>query len=445
MAVWVCVAVCVPAWRVAAAETQTASPPVPLTLEAAIQEAMAHNASLQAASLRLQQAEAGVRLARAIRKREWRLEGAANAYVEQNADPQYWFRHEELVNELSVTLADGGKARGEVLVALADAIVARAEYDQSAADLRLQVASAYFAAVQTVEEERWAEEGGRLLRGHLDVARTRVGEGAAPQLDVVRAEAGLAEAEAELRSAQAETARAWYDLVALLGRSPSTEVGTVDTVLGEAAASLPPDQACQAARDGAPVVRVRDAELAVARAGLKLAKSQHKPDLSFALGYTLGNDVTDSRQIITGGFRWSLPLNDHGAHEAREDSAEAAILAADQDLIQAKIGAESAVLKALAGLDGARERLRAMDQVVRLQEAVHDRSATGYEEGAISMRDVLDAGFDLTSARRDRVQAACDLQTRLAELEALVGAASVGRPTGAATPEAPRTEEGAQP
>jgi len=167
----------------------TAPVPTPaLTLDAAIHEALAGNAALEAARARADAASALARAAGALRTHEWHYTGGLTAADAKSIEPDFWFTREELTNELRVALADGGKARAEWRLALAEALAAEAEYAQQASDLALEVIVRFYAVLQADQELQSAADGLALVGEHLRLARVRQAEGDASELDVLRAE-----------------------------------------------------------------------------------------------------------------------------------------------------------------------------------------------------------------------------------------------------------------
>jgi len=395
--------------------------PKPCGIEEAIGEALAHNASLQAAAARVDEAQAAARVADAIRHFAWRYEGAASGIVEQNIDPEYWFAHAELLTSVTTTLSDGGKSKADWLRAIAEVVVARAEYEKQASSLALAVVSAFFGVVGAEAELGAAREGCELVGEHLRMARARFAEGQGPELDVLRAEAALSQAQAAQVGAAAESASARRALAVLLGRPPSELVEVAEAPVGADETVADAELASAQARERAPEVRIGQAELALAQAGVEVARKTNKPDVGIVLSHTLGNDATDSRHVLQAGLRWGLPLGDHGERSARVDEGAARVRAAVALLEEASRQAEVAARDALGALAAARLRLEGLTRAAEVARTVHERATRGYADRAIAMRDLLDAREDLTAAERDRVRAQCDVAVQEARLRQVLG------------------------
>lgn len=423
-----------------------AAAPRPCSIDGAIREALTANASLQAAAARVGEARAAARVADAVRHFPWRYEGGATGVVEQSIDPEYWFAHVELLTSVTTTLSDGGRSKADWLRAMAEVVVAGAEYDKQAADLTFSVVSSYYGIVGADAELRAAREGCELVGDHLRLARARFAEGQGPELDVLRAEAALANAQAAQVGAQAQADSARRTLALLIGRPPSelVEIAEAPASGGEPVPDAEP--AAAQARERAPDVRIGQAELALAQAGVEIARKSNKPGLGIELSHTLGNDATDSRHVFQAGLRWGVPFGDHGERKARVDEGAARVRAADALLEEARRQAELAGRDALGAVAAARLRLEGLTRAAEVARTVHDRAARGYADRAIAMRDLLDARQDLTAAESERVRARCDLAIEEAALRRALGTLVPGTPADAPPPaQTPATQRGSAP
>lgn len=384
--------------------------PAAFTPGDAVVEALASNPEVSSARAEAQAALQAAGLAAAVERGDWTLTGSTSYIEEQNADPLHWFGHWNLTNELRVLLDDGGKTSAAHAEALAQALVARAKLERTVSDLALRV---QVACAETMRAQRVLAlyaEGEELVAEHLRMASTLREEGAASELDVLRARSDLASAHADTVGAAAELDQARLELARLLGRDQSA--ATSLTVAGATADDLPPvadegDLAALMAR--IPEVQLAQGEVAVAEAGIDLADAAHRADLELLFGHAYDTDRTDSRHIVQAGVEWSLPLSDHGAKDHRRQQADDLRAAAQFRLENTRDLVEQAIRSARVQVAADQDRLEAAADAARYAATVHRLAGEGYGEGAISMRDLLDARLDYTRAQIERVRAEADL------------------------------------
>jgi outer membrane protein TolC len=202
----------------------------------------------------------------------------------------------------------------------------------------------------------------------------------------------------------------------LLGQAPEHDLGQLVPPADPPAAPPEPDPAAAEAATNAAAIRASRIGLEVAQAELTVAESASRPDWDLRAGYALGNDRTGARHLLSLGIQWSAPVGDHGARRERAAAARAELEAATLEVTVEQARIEVEVRNLVAAVAAARERLESLAQAERLAGVVHEKATVGYGEGAVAMRDLLDARQELTAARRDRLAAECELRTRLAEL-----------------------------
>lgn len=380
-----------------------------LALGDATRIALAHNPSIAAAQARLDAAREAARASRAEARRTWRLSAGASANGAQNVDPSFWYGYGEVTGEAARTLDDGGKASAAVRIAEAQQAQARAELDATMADVAEGVLVAW-AGVREAEAQAASEtEGLGLLGDHLRRAELRADSGDAPTLDVDRAQAAVAEAEANATEASARAASARRELARVLGSPLDANLGGLAAQPDDELAVLDLPSLLPVALERSPALRAQRAALAVAQAEREAARRTGRSEWELALGYTLGDDPTGARHLITAGVRWTGPTSSRTARSAREESATAAVTALEADLRAVEASEGKTVADLVDGVMSARSRLASLTRAAELSRRVHDKAQLGYDEGAIAMRDLLDARHDLTLAERDRVSAECAL------------------------------------
>ena len=314
--------------------------------------------------------------------------------------------------------------REEVAVDRAAAIVARLH------ETRLSVIS---SARRLAIELAFLDAHERLLRddlGTLDhfeaLARARYASGEGLGQAVVKIQAEITRAEATLLDLNARRASLESRLNALRDRSenaplPSFELGPIRT-LGEARAQLRDD-----ALASHPSLVAARASIAAAAAGVSLADTTTRPELSAGLMYTIVDHRDDAdppdngKDIVglTGSI--SLPVW-REPREAAVEEAVAARLAADERMRVRTSELDAQLDDLLTRMPLIEERARLFDAVLTVQarEAL-DSAISAYSVGTVDALDLLDAERVLLQARIAAARARADWDIAVVDLEEAVG------------------------
>lgn len=397
------------------AQAQESTTADPLTLNKAIQRALAHNPELRAAAWRVE-AAAG----RARQAPLW-----SNPELELTAED--WpagggFSDAKQTVGVAQTLPFPGKKKLDREISTAGVRVTEAELELRRRELVREVKVAFF---EVLAAQELAAVAGRLVEiaeTAAQAARKRVEAGAAADQEQLRAEIALEQARAEQGGFERDLATARQRLVTLLGRPELNSVPAAGA-LAETVDAAQFDQAPEhwlAAHPG--VVAARTARK---RAEWELRRARLEPYPDVKLGVAGGREGGADRSSIVE-FRVALPLpildRSRGRQqEARANTAiaEAETAAIAQRLQQTWATALERLRTAAARAQGYRERiLPKADQALRLVQR-------GFEEGKFGLIDLLDTQRTAAEARRAYVQTLLELNTASAELEALLGATSL--------------------
>ncbi len=291
----------------------------------------------------------------------------------------------------SYTLFDGGRRGADAERARAVRAGTVAGRREVEAILLERTAQAYLAVLTA--REVLAAQGRREEALAAETARARrlLDEGAAPRLELLRAEAELAAVRAD-----GEAARRGLELaLATLGRlidvapaelrdAPFADPGLP---LSDPPPALPTDPASEQALAAAPTVIQAEAAVRAADAGADAARSAWLPSVSAALGYSFfaGGGV-DAVAEWQAGLQISYPLFTGGARRG-------AVAAAAADAARARADTRVVRERAAQSADAARTaEIEARSRVVALEAAV-----TGFDELARVERLALDEGAGIQS------------------------------------------------
>ena len=288
-----------------------------------------------------------------------------------------------------------------------------------------QTARAYYEALRRKELLQVADTAVRRAETLLEVAKAQAEVGAAPQKDVLQAEADLANARVQQIQARNALRLAETDLKRLIGwetQKPLPELTAPDAPPSPDPA-LSVEQLWQRARLQRPDLRDAELRLQISRLGLDAARLNSLLRLQISARgfreYEPNSRTQGSLSIVA-----SYPLFDGGLTRASLREAEASLQSAQFRLQQAERDAYAEVESALLSIREASERLEASKIAVAAAQRNFDAAQESLREGVGTIVEVLTAQLALITAETNLVQATYDaavaeLQLRLATGERL--------------------------
>jgi outer membrane protein len=439
-----------------------ASLPPPLTLEEAVQEALANNLGLRIERLNPINADDNVAIEEAafdpvlsaglghsegeqsvlrttsdsrsysagVRKRL----AMTNATVSATTS---WSRNDgtRFDQELNLIVGGGLSERAAISVGIdqpllrdfgndiATAGLERARADQRAA--RYQLQDATLGLLSELERRYWglAEANARLelrrtnfalAQRLLDEISERAELGLATQLDVIQAEANLAQRDEDILLAQQTVDDAKDALLSILGRMNDGLALTTDLVI-EALPPVAPETpelaaVWREALESDFAQRRQEEIIAQREIDRTLARNNRKPTLDLNVSATLsglsgesGYDALE-RAVDADGEDWNVrfsfvyPLGQRAANASLRQ-AERRLSQAEIQLIELKQELLQEVRTTWRELDTRKKRLRAAELVLELQEQTFAQERSRLDEGLSTLRDVLEIQRDLDDAR----------------------------------------------
>ncbi len=324
---------------------------------------------------------------------------------------------------VSWMLFDGGARGARIARAEAVAAAAEASVDVARAELITRAARAYLSVAG-------ARETTAALRAQvatLDAERTRVlrfeAEGRVARVAVLRAEAALSRAQADLAAQRARLREAESDLARLVTLR-AERIAALTLVAPEARFEppRPRDELLALARATNDEVARARRHVEAAQSAVAEARATFLPTVLVAGRYnafgSAGGDATAEWQ---GGVQLSWPVFTSGQRTNGVARATAELAAAGHALRLAELEVEAAVDHALTALAEADARVAALDAAVAQYEAVLDVERLALEAGAGVQTDFLAAEAALFDARSARTSAAYAGQLARIELARATG------------------------
>jgi outer membrane protein len=435
--------------RFAAALLLCAATPVAaqetLTIDRAVEEALAHNASLRAAQAASAEAGARVTVDRAgwfprisiseswqrgdepvfvfsslLSSREF---AAANFAVESLNHPSPLSFFQTAVGVEQVVF-DGGRQRSAVRAATLRHQIANLAVDEAAATLAL-------AVTQTFGRLITAESAARAASGALDAAREdharterRRDAGMATDADVLTFATHVADLQQRVIQAQGDGAVARAELNRLMGAPidrdyQAIELPMVDVTGG---AERPVEELIAEAERNRPELKGLAASDRLADTGRTTARASLFPQIA-AQGVVdiSGTQFADraSAWLVGGTARWTFSLG--GAELAQLKAANEAARRVRAEAEDARAAVRVEVITAMRRLETARAResvgRAAVDQARESQRIIRDR----FEAGMASVADDLRASSAVLDADAQHVSAIVDAMVGGAMLRHALG------------------------
>jgi outer membrane protein len=408
-----------------------------LTLADAVERALAHHPGVEAARARQDEAKAALAEATAAAHGpRGRITGSATQYEKPiPVTPIHGFGPGQfpefdttlLQGTLGVnyTLWDGGASGARIRAA--ETQVGGAEVGVGSAEQAVaqQVATAYLTALG--RGEVLAAHDLRLvaLRGELSRSQLRFDAGKAARVEVLRAEAALASAEADRVGYATALDNAERELARLLD-APVEETRASRLAPVALATELPPRETlAEQGIAASPAVEQARRQILSAEAQIAVERSATRPELR-AVGNLndLGSKQGDFSSEWNAGLQITVPLFDGGVTRSRIARAEAARREAGEQLRLAELQVRSDVDRAAAATEQALARAASLDKAVQRFAEVARIQKLLLDAGAGTQIDYLNAEADLLSARAslaDARNAAALARTDLARATGQLG------------------------
>jgi outer membrane protein TolC len=265
---------------------------------------------------------------------------------------------------------------------------------------------------QTEAQSTAVSLASRALSAAVDRRKT----GAAPLLDVERAQSALATAQAELASAQENLAGDEQILGILIRRAdpPTPIIPPTPTTLPDVAT------VSDAAIRFSPMVASAQASFNAARAAAMIARGAVQP--GFALTGGVGRSQSGSLRSTTpvAGVNINIPI---GTSSNRADiaSSNAAMRVAEAALEQSRRETVELALRARTAAAAQLARLPRLKEAFVQAQRVADADLAAYRLGAVSSADVVLAQSQLATARSALQTAEVEASLAFAELQLQMG------------------------
>lgn len=387
----------------------------PLTLRAALDEALAGNPILAAARLELS----------AVRQRR-----ATEGFLEPpTLEAEIWQWPLTSVNPLDTSMymftmrqAIPGRGKRAARAALVDKDVEGAsnEIVVRAREVINQIRRAYadlFVSRQAVLVHQASVD---LLRQAADLTTARYAAGHGSQLEVLRTIAEISKLHTDLVMLEERADLAALRLNTLLNRPPAAPIG--DVAIAAIEGAVPSiDELQRIAIEQHPELRAAQVDVERAEAALDIAKRDVKPDFMVAGGYQL-MARTAGAWTASVGMTWPNAPWSRGRLDAARAHAVANIAAARAHQAVVANAIASAVQDAYVRVNAARSRASLLrTSVIPQTEQLFEAVRVAYQSDRGEAAALIDNQRMLLDSKLDYYHTLSDLQQARADLERAVG------------------------
>lgn len=325
------------------------------------------------------------------------------------------------------TLWSGGRVGSALRGALAYRKVARADRDETRADIALRVREAYLQAVYAREVEAIAYAGLEQARAHLKRVQLFKDQGSRAEYDLIQAQVDAANQEPPAVEARDAAAISLLQLKRLLGMSLAQPIALTTPLSFEAGqvpvlASEPADGAARAALVGAEEnVKFRRHALTYEKAGrwpqlLASGTVSHQ-----AFPTETWPDREQFRRAIDGSIKLEWPLFQGFRTFGTVQRARAELAQAEAAREQTRQGVELEVEQARNEVRARLATLVARRGTVTLATRANHLATVRYQNGLATQLEVSDSRLKMQTAQVNEVAASKDYRIALLQLERATG------------------------
>ena len=411
---------------IAQAQTQAQQAPVPLsadnptaqllpgfTLDQAVLAAGGAAPSNAAAAAGIEAAQAGRSVAglRPNPTFQGQVENVAGS------GPYKGLRSAETTVGVAIPIELGGKRSARIAIATAQVSRAELQAAIAAADIRVQVTRLYVEAVAAERRLATARDQARIATEVLRGAGVRVQAGRASPLEQQRADVVRINADADVERLTRLAKAARINLARRIGRpiDDALDAGLLERLPAWTFGPVAPLRA-----EGTLALAAADADLAIADAGIRLARANRVPDMNVGPALRRLEATNDTAAVFAISI--PIPVFDIGGAAvaqatAERTRAEAVRRVTALDVEQAITGAEAEAANAATSA-----RAAAGPALAAAQEAARI-ARIGYREGKFGQLDLLDAERTLAETRAAAIDALAAYQNARARLERLTAPA----------------------
>jgi outer membrane protein len=305
--------------------------------------------------------------------------------------------------------------------------VANLQMARTRLDLVLEVKKSYFAILTAEQLEKVRKQAVEQLQAELKVAEDFYRVGMSPKVDVLEAEVRLAEAEQQLIRA-ANDVRLTKARMNTILRQPIDKRIVVADVLCHQPYRKTYESCLEISLKGRPEVLEAEKNVARAEKEITLAKSAYYPEVGLSANYyRAGDDPGLNGSDFEDRENWdvvaeaTLTFFEWGKTRHATSEKRARLRQAGQALEQIKDAIRLEVKTSFLDLETAEKNISVAEKSVESAEENFRISKERYKEQVATATEVLDAQTRLTEAKTNHTRALAEFNVALARLVRAMG------------------------
>lgn len=373
-----------------------------LTLSQAVEAAVNNNPAISASRLSADAAKQSAKGAKALVNPE--ITVAPSIVGDAGSDSALFFSQPLEIN-------GSRRVRGEI--ASSEAMAESFNSDVVRRDITLRVTQSYWDIAGAQELVKLNEENLAYLDTVQAAVQKQYDVGTVPGAQVLKMDVELARARQELAQARLALSQLRSELNNLMGR-PADTFFTVSEPLVFLEGPIERNALLESAFNSRPEITSARAQLSASQGEVKAAKLQRVPDLAIQARRESFDKDSDSGIAVV----INLPLLDWGSAGAEKRRAQLAARSQEKQLESVRNQVSLDVEQAIQRVNAAAEVVREYQgSVLEKSDELASMARKGYERGANSYLEVLEAQRTLRSVRSSYYSALAEHAKAIAQLE----------------------------
>jgi len=340
---------------------------------------------------------------------------------------------------LQYLLFDSGKRKASVDAATAETLFSGANFIQINQDVAFQVASAYYKLLTAQERLQATRDTLRTAQTTQDAAEAQLRNGRSTFPDVLNARAETAQAVFDEESADGDDKISRVELRNAIGVEPSPDVAidAQETDPLPQLLTLSIEELVNRALADRPDLLAQAAEIRAADAGIRVAKAEFGPRMSFSGSVaqtstwptaSYGQLGSASKPTWSAAFEIEWRIFDGGARKNQLAAAQSGRREAQDEMTDKRDQATREVWSSYIGFRTAIRKEQAAVALLESANASYAANLDAYRYGVKNLVDVVTAEKQLALARLSGVSARSELFLQAVSLEFVTGNLLRGRP-----------------
>lgn len=388
-----------------------------VTVEEAVEQALAGNPAIKAAVRRLTLAQLKTKTSRSlddpmIQVRDWGTPLRKPWNLNQA----------QLMFMVQQTFLSKDKRDMRAKVDSDDVEVAATDLETLRQGVSAEVRKAAADLMRNADELKLQDQQAAVLKEALAAALAEYTTGKVPQADVLRAQIALTRLNEQIINLEQERDAARAQLNALRGHIPDEAVEIAGTYTG--AAPLPRLDDLEAiAIENRPELTGLRKQVSKSGDQSQLARMAMKPDFTVGAGYMLMPTGSEYRNAYMAELSMNLPWLNRDRHDGEAKQADAATDVEKAELEARTTAVFLEIRQAQVNLLGAEKRIKLYrDTLLPQAQATFKASATAYQNNRGEFSSLIDSQNMLLDIQTSFYKASAEADAGVAELERAIGA-----------------------